>query len=215
MNRAFGRNPSPYDSRDRIIRGQVLAPAVSKEWAVQIILDQGATPHCGGFAMAGFGNCAPVMDKMYDDKGHEFYYKCKVVEGEPGEENGVYMRSVATVLKNDGIIPGYGWLPTVDAAKQWVLKFGPILVGTIWTQDMFSPDADGRVYPTGRSVGGHAYYINGYDFPTDDFLYVNSWGDDFADNGHFRMRVSDFEKLIVAGGEMIAAVEKTSPMVNW
>ena len=220
QKREFGRIQSPFDGRDLIIKQglqlSIGAQVESKEWPVQIILDQGSTPHCGGFTMAGFGNCAPVMDKLYDQAGHDFYYDCKVVEGDPGAETGVYTRSMAIVLKDKGMIPGYGWLLTIEDAKQWVLKFGPILVGTVWLSsmvDIFEPD--GTMYVNGRAVGGHAYLMTGYDAKEDKFSFINSWGLEWGLDGHFKIRASDFEKLIKAGGEMIAAIERTSPMVNW
>jgi len=218
MNRQFisGRRRSLFDHRDFIIKNQTGAVNTKKEWPIQITLDQGSTPHCGGFAMAGFGNCAPVMDKMYDDKGHDFYYLCKEVENEPGMENGVYTSSMAKVLKAEGIIPGYGWLLSIEDAKQWVLKFGPILVGTVWMSSMVDIfETDGTMVVYGREVGGHAYLMTGYDRDTDKFSFINSWGIEWGLNGHFKIRANDFERLLKAGGEMIAAVEKTSPMVNW
>ena len=214
MKRQFGRKRSPFDNRDIIIKNVPKASETFRIWPIHGVLDQEDTPHCGGFAMAQFGNCAPVMDKYNADAAHNFYYACKVIEGEPYQENGVYTRSTADVLYKQGLIHKYGWLATVEDAKKWVLRFGPIIVGSVWMStmiDIFTPD--GTMYVGGTEEGGHLYLMTGY--KDGKFTFINSWGSEWGLNGHFKIREDDFLRLMLLDGEMIAAIEKTTPINQW
>ena len=212
--RQFGRKRSLFDHRDIIIKNVPEASDTSKIWPIHGVLDQELTPHCGGFAMAHFGNCAPVMDKYNNDVAHAFYYSCKFLEGEDNQENGVYTRSTADVLYKQGIIHKYGWLATIEDAKRWVLKFGPIIVGSIWLEGMADiSTVEGTLTVWGEEVGGHLYLMTGY--KDGRFTFINSWGEEWGLNGHFRIHEDDFRRLMMLDGEMIAAVEKTTPINQW
>ena len=212
--RQFGRKRSPFDHRDIIIKNVLKASETFRIWPIHGVLDQEDTPHCGGFAMAHFGNCAPVMDRYNNDVAHAFYYSCKFLEGEDNQENGVYTRSTADVLYKQGIIHKYGWLATVEDAKRWVLKFGPIIVGSVWLSSMIDIfQSDGTMYVGGEEVGGHLYLMTGYQ--DGKFIFINSWGKEWGLDGHFKIDEDDFRRLMMLDGEMIAAIEKTTPINQW
>lgn len=215
MKRQFGRNVSPFDSRDFNLRSfatKGIGPSVNeRKWAFpQEPLDQGETPHCVGFSMANFGINLPVFTPYTNEAGHKFYYKCKVVDGNPGDEDGSTIRSAAKVLKNDGIINAYAFAYDLAMIKWWVLNRGPVIVGTTWTSDMMIPDADNMIYPTGARLGGHAYLIN--EWTKNQLIGIqNSWGNDWGIHGKAYILASDFEKLFKYDGEAMAAVELEKP----
>ena len=171
------------------------------------ILDQEDTNHCVGFSGVQWGNTSPINDNYINRDGHVLYYECKVLDGEPNEENGSTMRSQAKALKARGRLSVYAFATSIDEAIEWIKLKGPVLVGTDWFDDMFNPDSNGLISVGGSLAGGHAYLCNGYDADKDELLYINSWGTNWANGGHFRMSVSDAKYLHNLEGEILVAVE--------
>ena len=205
MSYGLGRIPSPRDSRDFKLAIYVAEPTVTERfWAVGPTLNQGSTPHCVGFAGADWGNCLPVDDEWDDSQGHALYYAVKVLEGEPGEENGAWVRDLAKVLKNEGRIGTYAF-GNLATARAFVLTQGPVVLGIRWYEDMDRPDSEGRVRPTGDLRGGHAVLLYGAD---PDYAYLqNSWGDGWGDHGCCRIGWRDLALCMDGNGEAMAAVE--------
>lgn len=180
------------------------------EWHDSHQLDQGQTGHCVGFSAAQFLNTLGSENKddsLTDADGHAFYYACKVIDGEPKKENGSSIHTAAKMLKARGSVNAYAWAANVNEVAQWVTTKGPMHVGTDWMKDMFQPDANGVVRPTGTVAGGHAYIVVGYDPARDMFKFQNSWGPDWGANGYFYMTAADFETLLNAQGEACTEVE--------
>lgn len=180
----------------------------SKDWADLRQLDQGQTGHCVGFGGAQFHNCEPYPGVYVNDDGHKLYYECKILDGEPKAENGSSVHSLAKALKNRGLISTYVWAASTDDIKAWVLNKGPVVVGTDWYNDMFNPDANGFVTPTGSLAGGHCFLLRGYNSTEDAFHFQNSWGSSWGLGGYFKIKVSDFKKLLAADGEAMASLEQ-------
>ncbi len=187
--------------------GFIPATTVTEWQNPEPVLDQGNTGHCVGFSGAQWGNTLPVNDQFDNQDGHNLYYECKILEGEPNEENGAYVRSIAEVLKNKQRLSVYAFANSVDEAIAWLQAKGPVIFGTSWLTNMFYPDAEGLISATGSFEGGHAYLSNGYDSSRNQFLFINSWSSDWGKDGHFKMSKSDIEKLFADYGEILAAVE--------
>lgn len=209
----FGRIPSPFDWRDYNLTA-FMPKGILKETFInerkwdypKEPLDQGSTPHCVGFSMANFGVNLPIFTNFENDDGHRFYYLCKIEDGEPNSENGSYVRSAAKVLKDNGHIRAYAFAHTIEDIKWWILNKGPMIVGTIWTQDMMTPDENGIIRITGPIVGGHAYLLN--EWREDDYIGIqNSWGNEWGLNGKAYISKNDFEILFNFDGEAITSVE--------
>lgn len=183
-------------------------PIKAVVWGDPDQLDQGQTGHCVGFGCAQFGNTDPVEDHYTNADGDAIYYAAKVIDGEPHAENGSSVHSGAKALKQRGRINAYAWATTLDAIKTWVLAKGPVIIGSDWTNDMFSPDASGLVRPTGGIAGGHCYIVIGYDPDLDTLTFQNSWGKTWGKDGRFTMHAADFDTLVTAPGfEACAALE--------
>lgn len=171
-------------------------------------LDQGDTGHCVGFGWAQWGNTQPIDDNYVNQDGHDIYYECKVIDGEPKEENGSYVRSGAKAMQDRKRNQLYAFASTVKEIRDWVQSGkGPVVVGTDWYNDMFDVGQDGFVQPTGGVAGGHCFLLIG-DHPSEGaFEFQNSWGSSWGQNGRFKMKYEDFDKLLQADGEACVTVE--------
>jgi len=210
MNRKFGRIPSSIDERDWDL-GDFITPTfrVAREAKLDfpcVPLDQENTSHCVGFSMAHFGINLPTWTAYSKQDAHQLYYKCKEVDGDPGAENGTTIRSAARVLQDIGAIDNYAFARDINSIRWWLLNKGPLIVGTMWTEGMMTPDKQGLLDIHGFVLGGHAYLIN--EWRKDGLLGIkNSWGPRWGENGKAYITVDDFEKLFLYGGEALAAVE--------
>ena len=108
-----------------------------------------------GFSGATFisaaGSQAGVTGGVTDQLGHDLYYECKVLDGEPGRENGSNLRSLGKVLKTRGIIDAYSITDDVDAIQEWVEHYGMVVLGIPWYEGMYTKDSNGVIRPTGDS----------------------------------------------------------------
>jgi hypothetical protein len=190
------------------------AVMVNRVWYLDMISDQGNTPHCVGFGWLNYGNCEPIDDNWLNDRGHELYYKAKEFDGEPGAENGSSTLSGVKAFKAFGFLEGdqYAFATDIEDIKVWVLDQSPVVVGTNWYDSMFYPDSRGVVTVDGNIAGGHEYLIIGYDRETDMFLCANSWGQSFGINGSFSISAFDFARLMREEGDACTAVEVTAPV---
>ena len=181
-------------------------PVDHSPWADGEQLDQGQTGHCVGFGWAQWGNTLPVNDNFNDADGHSIYYECKVIDGEPGAENGSDVRSGAQAMKRRGRVDAYVFATTQADIEAWVQTKGPVVIGTNWYNDMFTPDAGGFVIPTGALAGGHCYILVDWD-SSDVLTFQNSWGASWGSDGYFKMFAGSFASLMSQQGDACAGLE--------
>lgn len=171
------------------------------------VLDQGDTPHCVGFGCAQFGNTEPIDDHWVNQDGHDIYYEAKIIDGEPKAEDGSSVHSGVKALKNRKRVGVYAWSTSITDIKAWVLSKGPVIVGSDWYNNMFNPDQNGFVVPTGGIAGGHCFLIVGW-ADDDTITFLNSWGSSWGKGGRFHMKATDFNVLVQSNGfEACAVVE--------
>lgn len=177
--------------------------------------NQGSTPHCVSFSWSHWFEDGPVIQdtivgrpKPLYDTG-ELYSILQRYDGIEGTNYaGTTVRAGAKVFKKLGIIKEYRWARTLQDVIDSVTYLGPMVVGTTWTERMNYPTSRQFIIkPTGKSVGGHAYLINGVDKENELFRIKNSWGTDWGDNGMAYIRFHDFAKLLEDRGEACVAFE--------
>lgn len=179
-------------------------------WRTGQVLDQGAQPHCVGFAWRQFLQSAPMMTTEAPN-GNEIYHEAQKLDEWPGEDyDGTSVRGGAKALSQSWHhVKSYVWAQSPDELKAWVLTKGPVVVGTNWYSSMFDVNPLGEVSVTGYPVGGHAYLIVGYNRITRRYRCLNSWGKGWGQGGRFWMKDKDMHDLLfVDGGEACAAIEQ-------
>lgn len=187
-------------------------------WTDSKQLDQGNYGTCVGNGWAQWGNSQPVEDNYSEKDARAIYYDATVFDGQPddpdapgGGQQGSTVRSGAKAMQKRKRNSAYAFAKTLDDIKTWVQQKGPVVIGSDWTSNMFNPDANGYIVPTGSVEGGHCYLLLGDLESEGAFLFQNSWGNSWGQNGYFKMKYEDFQKLLSSGGEASVSLELPLP----
>ncbi len=218
---ALGRRHAP-DERDRKHllprprRGELAELPRRKMWSSPGVLDQGDTSQCVAYSSTKWLTGGPICNKLPFPRIEDFYHECQRNDEWQGENyDGTSVRAAFKVLKQKGVVSRYAWAFDCETAVNHVLGVGPMVFGTDWHRDMFTPDRWGYIEPNGPIEGGHAYCIVGADrdrvHPLTGakgaFRIVNSWGAGWAQKGRCWLSFADADKLIKADGEACTAFE--------
>lgn len=204
----FGRLPAP-DTRDRMhLMGAVPTLRTQMFWITGPVLDQGAEPACVGYAWKQFLQTTPRRT-LVGPSGQLIYNEAQFVDEWPGENYaGTSVRAGAKVLSGRGHLTEYIWGFDVGTLQNYILTRGPVVLGTMWYQGMYTPDKNGWVYPTGGVAGGHAYVACGYSSVKNAFRCINSWSRGWGQLGKFWLHKAELARLLQEGGEGCSAIEK-------
>jgi hypothetical protein len=212
---AFGRHVD-HDPRSKAFPVEEKAGQSIKtvEWQRMVgPFNQGRLGSCTGNAITGLLMTAPFyvpgreLDEatavaLYERATHIDPYRGYY----PPTDTGSSGLAVCKAARMAGFISGYRHGFSIHHLKV-ALQDGPIIVGTEWTEGMFTPDADGVIVPTGPVAGGHEYEILGWNEETRFFKMVNSWGAWGPLGGYALISEENMGKLLAAHGDM------TQPLV--
>lgn len=186
------------------------------------ILNQGDKGACTGYsstALLGYiepGNAElPDSPEGWDALATSVYSLGTELDNIPGsyppDDTGSTGIAVAKALVRKGFASGYKHITSASALAT-ALATGPVIVGTVWYNSMFTPDPRGllRVSPTTGEAGGHEYVL---DEVTADgkFGFRNSWGADWGVEGRFYMTQKDFLGLLANEGDATQIVPVSQP----
>ena len=148
------------------------------------------------------------FDQAYAEK---LYADATLIDPFPGQypptDTGSDGSSVMKVLQSRGVIKSYWWGFNVDQILAGLMS-GPGCFGVEWRNDMFSPDARGRIKPTGAVAGGHEICFIAWDSDNQEFIIQNSWGPSWGKEingcpGCCRIRIDDLASLMATGGDCV------------
>jgi hypothetical protein len=126
------------------------------------------------------------------------------------EDTGSDGLSIAKALKNANEISGYQHTFTLKDALL-ALTQTPFITGVNWYENMFDPDQDGRVYPTGDLAGGHEFVADELDVENKRVWFSNSWGTSWGVNGRFYLAWDDYAELLSQQGDVTIFTPLTQP----
>ena len=118
--------------------------------------------------------------------------------------------SIAKALQAHQIISGYTHTFTLDDALK-ALGVTPVITGVNWYSNMFDPDADGRVYPTGTIAGGHEFVVDEIDATGQRVWFTNSWGESWGIGGRAYLTFADWGDLLSQQGDVTIFTPLTQP----
>jgi hypothetical protein len=187
--------------------------------------DQGETSECVAYSSNRFLIASPVRQHVWPAGIDAFYAECQKVDPWANEpHDGTTVRAAFKVLKAAGYVSEYRWAFDVPTIVNQLLTVGPVVVGTDWTNELFTPDSKDFIHvsPSGSSeynvVGGHAYLLTGVDRKgkctdgtTGWFELQNSWGPSWGREGKARISFADFTLLLNHAGEAAVATEVRVP----
>lgn len=206
MKRAFGRDRVPDRRDERYPIAFQVSDRRSRTWGLGPVTDQGSTPHCVGYAWAGWLAAEPVRQRPMDPDG--IYRLAQYLDEWEGEAyDGTSVRGAAKVLRTTGHVSEYRWAFDIDTALSHVMEAGPVVLGVDWHDGMMETDRDGFVWPYGRVVGGHAVLWYGADLRSGYARVRNSWGPAWGLRGNCRITLDDLDGLIRRDGECCTAAE--------
>ena len=185
------------------------------------ILDQGQLGSCTGNAGIGALGTDPLFRTLPTNTTYtlnengavQLYSSAEVIDGSgpyPPNDNGSSGLSIAKALVNAQIISGYQHTFTLNDALL-ALGTNPILVGINWYENMFTPDKDGRVHPTGALAGGHEIVARQIDVANKRVWFDNSWGTTWGVQGKFYLTFDDFGTLLSQQGDVVVLIPKNQP----
>lgn len=181
------------------------------------VLDQGQVGSCTGNAGIGAINTtpfAPPVNPVFsanENGALKLYSAAESMDGDgpyPPNDNGSSGLSIAKVLTKAGVISGYQHTFTLNDALK-ALSVYPVIVGINWYNDMFNPDADGRVHITGSLAGGHEVEAYKVDVENGRIWFYNSWGTSWGVNGTFYITWADFHTLLGEQGDVTVLIPPT------
>jgi hypothetical protein len=176
-------------------------------------LDQGQTGLCTGGALVTARNTHPnhvggerAFDITMARKVYALATRLDEVPGHwnedgSGTDTGSSGLAACKAGVQLGLITRYEWCFGVDHLLD-ALPSHPVIVGTDWTEGMFSPDSFGRISPTGPTQGGHEWTIRGYHLGHRLFYGVNTWGLAWSLRGLFTISFDDMATLLSRDGDV-------------
>lgn len=113
--------------------------------------------------------------------------------------------SAAKTLKALGLADTYKHAFSLSALDS-ALQAGPVMLGTVWLNSMFSPQSDGRIVVTASSAvaGGHEYVVDEIDVEKGRYWMTNSWGDSWSIQGRGYLTRADMQWLLSQQGDVTA-----------
>ena len=190
------------------------APIDAPSWVPGPVLDQGDYGTCVGNGWAGWGDATPVVDTYTEKDARAIYYEATCLDGQcddpdalGGGQMGATVRSGAKAMQNRKRLLAYAFAKTLADVDEWIDNHGPVVMGTDWTNDMFDPDRNGFVRPTGGVAGGHCYLMIDRLPDEDAYLMRNSWGSGWGQAGDFKIKTADLQSLLDQQGEACLAAE--------
>jgi len=173
-------------------------------------LDQGSIGSCTGNAAADALNTVPLRRGrrlLTEVDAQDLYHQATILDGFPGTwpptDTGSSGLAVAKASVKAGWVGSYTHAFGLDQALA-ALVLAPVIVGTNWHQDMFTPDPAGYLHPTGAVAGGHEYALVGLDVKRKRVTMLNSWGPSWGRNGRAYLTFTDLGQLLADQGDVVA-----------
>jgi len=185
----------------------------SYTWRCIPVFDQGKEGGCVGAGIIGELAARPseVPNLTYEYGRKEIYWPAQRIDpweggAYPGASpfyEGTSVLAGVKVAQKLGWFESYYWSFSLEELVIAVGRYGPAVMGTIWTEGMATPDYANTIHVTGASLGGHCYLVRGVDVKRKRFLVLNSWGNLWGEDGNCWISFNDMNVLLKTDGEAV------------
>jgi len=176
----------------------------SYTWRCSEYLNQGKEGACVGFGITHELMARPTTCAGDVALARYIYNEAKKIDPWEGEDyEGTSVLAGVKVAQNLGYFDSYYWCFSVEELAMAIGYRGPAVLGVAWFQGMYTPSAEGFIYPIGKQIGGHCILCNGVNIKYEFFSLHNSWGEGWGVGGDCYMSFEDMETLLKAGGEAV------------
>jgi hypothetical protein len=189
-------------------------------------LDQGVEGDCVGFGSVDAANVmrllrSPGTAELLDaGDAVELYRLAQKRDQVPGESyTGTSVLGGMKAGVEMGLWGGYLWgFGTRDIAQALLQRRGPVVIGIPWFDGMYETGPRGVVKVGGALVGGHCLAVVGLQLtgpngePGVHFVWQNSWGPSYGDEGLGYIANRDLAALLHQQGE--AAIPTAAAQVS-
>lgn len=132
----------------------------------------------------------------------------------PPTDNGSTGLGVVKALQKMGVIPTYVWTFDFQTMLGWAQR-QPVMLGTLWTDNMMQPDAHGIISTGGADAvakadhdgEGHEYCLIGGNPKTGLARIRNHWTPQWGLNGDALITFADLETLVITNRGDVAVPE--------
>ncbi len=171
-------------------------PGQELNLAEQVMVSCGGAGSCGG----GYVGSAANYIKNTGLPAEECYPYTAT--------NGTCSTACYNWQSNSYKIAGWAYVattsPTVDAIKNALVTYGPLVTTFDVYADFFSYVSGIYQHTSGTYQGGHAVLIVGFDDASQCFKVKNSWGTGWGEGGYFRIAYSELTSAVGFGEYTIA-----------
>lgn len=187
----------------------------SYTWRLNTRLDQGSDGACVGFSWSHEMAARPVeIQGITNSTALSTYYQAQQLDEWPGGSypgadpfyEGSSVLAGAKAVQAQGHMTEYRWAFNLNDVILALGYQGPGVLGLNWTEDMFNPDKDGFVKPTGAVAGGHAILVRAVNIKKKYVTLANSWGTSWGKGGDCYVTFDDLEKILADDGEFCIPV---------
>jgi hypothetical protein len=191
----------------------------SYSWKVNVWLDQGETSSCVGHAWAHELCARPVVSIVDQPYAMRIYTEAQKVDEWPGEDyEGTSVLAGVKVCTAWGHYGSYRWCFGLNDLVLALGYAGPVVLGINWHEQMFEPDSNGRIQPSGQVVGGHAILAHAVQVkttkrPIPQIWLWNSWGRAWGRDGRAWLSWDDMTTLLADAGEACVPQARSLPHV--
>lgn len=188
-------------------------PLRDRHWSMATLLDQ-IGPSCVGHGIAHELNAEPVTVAITERDALRIYRLAQTYDPWWNQaHDGSTVLAGAKAARYAGKWTEYRWCTSIDDVIRTLSLHGPVVLGSDWTANMFRPDNDGLIHPTGNVEGGHCYLAADLRLgsgPDDTIIGgPNSWGRGWSDNGYWWMTAKELGDLLFSrDGEAVTAVHR-------
>jgi hypothetical protein len=191
------------------------APLTNVLFTTGPVLDQGTEGACVGFGSADAANVmtllrSPGTPGLLDNgDALELYRLAQKLDEIPGESyTGTSVLGGMKAGLERGLWGGYLWaFGTRDIAQALLQRHGPVVIGVPWFDGLYETGPRGVVRLGGALVGGHCLAVVGLQLtgpngePGVHFIWQNSWGPSYGDDGLGYIANRDLVTLLRQQGE--------------